>query len=164
MGKSREDVWCVTNGSIRHYLTTKWGVSRGRNTYGYNICSLYVDGSKVASCNGGGYDMTGTVVGLWLAKAYAEQLRKKIKAEFYGLCFINPNYDPGKAKIDGETVEELEKAGKSFGLERYQASYSASSKLPTKLHTVPHLDGACGIDCTWKVAEAIGLKVERVRV
>lgn len=164
MGNSSNDVWRVTNGSAVHYLTTKWGVSRGRDTYGYNICSLYVDGSKVSSCSGGGYDLTGTVVGLWLAKAYAERLRKKIKAAHYGLCFINPNYDPGKAKIDGETVEEREKAGKSVGLERYQAYYSASSKLPTKQHTVPHLNGGCGIDCMWKVAAAIGLKVERVRV
>ena len=40
----------------------KWTVSRGRYTYGYNICTMYLhrrngDKVKVSSCNGGGYDM-----------------------------------------------------------------------------------------------------------
>ena len=35
-------------------LTFKWTVSKGRETYGHNICTLFVDGKKIASCNGGG--------------------------------------------------------------------------------------------------------------
>lgn len=44
-------------------LQFKWTISRGRDTYGYNICSLYVDGKKVSGCSGGGYDMMGTCLG-----------------------------------------------------------------------------------------------------
>ena len=44
-------------------LTFKWTVSRGRDSYGYNIVTLRVDGDKVSSCNGGGYDMKGTCLG-----------------------------------------------------------------------------------------------------
>lgn len=55
-------------------LEFKWSVSRGRDTYGYNICTLYADGERVARCNGGGYDMQGTVLGHFLARHFAERL------------------------------------------------------------------------------------------
>lgn len=59
-------------------LDFKWTVSRGRDTYGYNIVTLRVDGQKVSSCNGGGYDMKGTALGNWVARAFsAELLRLK---------------------------------------------------------------------------------------
>ena len=215
-------------------LEFKWTVSRGRETYGYNICSLYVDGHKAASCNGGGYDMKGTAFGRWLAREYAsrlyalkpEQMPEQSHWEradptprlcediecliahsddppqyedtckhcggetrldyhagkrvddgryFYGLSFHIPNYDPGKATVDhppvfgkeedsGKTVDQLETEGKSFGLERYQAFYSASSHQPTDVHTVPLIDGACGFSSVEKIANAIGLRLEYVPV
>jgi len=216
-------------------LEFRWTVSRARDTAGYNICTLYVDGSRVARCNGGGYDMKGTVLGDFIAKHYADRLRS-LKPEdmpeqshwkaadkpraicinrdcqhcgegvidsaehyapcphcgqdtrpdahdgkriddgryFYGLTFHDPNYDPSKAVIgvdctdrtlshddhEGETVEQAEDAGVSFGLERYQAFYSASSKVPTERHTVPLIDGACGMSSVEKIAQAIGLSLE----
>lgn len=229
-------------------LEFRWTVSRGRDTYGYNICTLYVDGRKVARCNGGGYDMKGTCLGSFIAAAYADRLNglrpedmpeqshwqpdrkricngkcfeewnaKRIEAiaddkeydgdlprlpedcyecptcggdtrpsgdgksiddghYFYGLTFHDPNYDPSKAVIGkdcsehclsnedktGKTVEEAEAAGVSFGLERIQAVYSASSKHATERHTVPSIDGACGFESVVKIAEAIGLKLEWV--
>lgn len=57
-------------------LEFRWTVSRGRDSYGYNICTLYVDGERVSACNGGGYDMKGTALGNWLAHAYADRLVK----------------------------------------------------------------------------------------
>lgn len=62
-------------------LEIKWTVSRGRDSYGYNVCTLFVDGMKAARCNGGGYDMKGTVLGSWLAKAYADRLLKLTAAD-----------------------------------------------------------------------------------
>jgi outer membrane lipoprotein SlyB len=44
----------------------KWTESRGYNTAGWNICTLYIDGKRAASTKGGGYDMTGAVWGNWL--------------------------------------------------------------------------------------------------
>lgn len=42
-------------------LEFKWSVSRARDTFGYNICSLWIHTDagreKVASACGGGYDM-----------------------------------------------------------------------------------------------------------
>ena len=174
-------------------LSFRWTVSRARNTAFYNICTLWVDGKRDASCIGGGYDMRGTVLGSWIARRFADRLLKLKEADmpaqhewkdgqrvekghyFYGLTFHDPNYDPGKAIIgkdaddrtlgggsEGKTVEQAEKEGTSFGLERYQALYAASSKVPTDRHTVPLIDGACGITEVWKIAEAIGLKFERI--
>ncbi len=235
-------------------LEFAWTVSRGRDTYGYNVVTLRADGRKVARCNGGGYDMQGTCLGSFLESAYADRLRAlkpedmpaqshwqpdlrrvcegKCKTDynkrlmsaiadgkadeiekatlprlpedcfecptckgptmnccgdgkrvedgryFYGLTFHDPNYDPGKAVIGedcsdrtlsktgskGETVAEAEKAGKSFGLERLQAIYSASSKHATERHTVPCIDGACGFRSVEEIAKAIGITLQYVPV
>lgn len=200
-------------GLQQFYLEFKWTVSRGRDTYGYNICTLYVDGERVARCNGGGYDMEGTVFGNFLARNYADRLRAlkiapptsetcwhckgtgflgeaddrgkcfhcrgtgilELEAGFLGLTFHDPNYDPGKAVIGkdcsdrtltlegeagGMTVAEAEAKGISIGLERYQAIYAASSKWPTERHTIPSIDGACGMRSVEKIAEAIGLRLD----
>ncbi len=38
------------------YLAVRWSTSRGRDTYGYNICSVTDQAtSKRYSCKGGGY-------------------------------------------------------------------------------------------------------------
>jgi hypothetical protein len=224
-----------------------WTTSRARDSYGYNVCTLYADGKKVARCNGGGYDMKGTDLGDYIARAYADRLMKlrpedmeehkhferaekprmicenaacvvsnihangagednenyllppgtekcpkcggptrvdhrdgKVVSEgryFYGLSFHDPNFDPGKAVIGtdcddrtmtnngeakGKTVEQAEKDGETIGLERYQAFYRASSKVPTERHTVPLIDGACGFSSVERIMKAIGLSLRYV--
>jgi hypothetical protein len=78
------------------FLTFKWTTSRGRNTYGYNICSLYVDGKKVASCSGGGYDMQGSCFGDWLEKQFKEEIKTLDVDKYYGLSEYN-----GVRHLDG---------------------------------------------------------------
>lgn len=94
-------------------LSFRWSVSR---------CSLWVDGCKVSSCNGGGYDMKGTAAGNWIEKrldifpgvlrlASDTNLRyKNVRHDgFYGLCFYDKakktwrkHYKPGYlVKVDG---------------------------------------------------------------
>jgi len=80
------------------YLEFRWTVSRGRNTYGYNICSMYIDGKKVSSCNGGGYDMKGTCFGDWIEKTYQEQLKTLNPKEYYGMRVYD---DSEKIYCDG---------------------------------------------------------------
>jgi hypothetical protein len=150
------------------YLEFKWTVSRARDSYGYNVCTLYVDGEKVSRCNGGGYDMHGTCLGNWAAQQFKQELINN-KIEHYGLTYHNPNYDPGKAipkdtVFDGEntenkTVEQLEQEGKSLGLDRYQAFYSASSKTPTDKHIIPLIDGATGFSNVERILKKIGYVV-----
>jgi len=170
---------------IGKILEFHWTVqSRGDR---YPVCTMrtpiYNGIQKLAACNGGGYDMRGTCLGTWLCKEFADEIRK-IKLDkypdrndgrqFYGLSFRDPNYDPGKAiveKPDGvftkegdvpATVEQLEKEGKSLGLDRYQAVHRASSPVPTKNHTVPYIDGACGEDCVRRIMNAMGFDIKYI--
>lgn len=153
-------------------LEFRWTTSRARDSYGYNVCTLYVDGCKVASCNGGGYDMQGTCLGIWVEREYADRLRKlrpaKIRKQnqgrgFYGLTFHDPDFDPGKAKLpSGKTVAQAEADGDSMGLDRYQQFHKASSIVPSKRHHVPQIEGGCGISCVQTIMGAIGLKMQYV--
>lgn len=120
-------------------LKIKWTTSRGQNTYGYNICTLYADGDKEASCNGGGYDMEGTVLGEYITKEYADRLKalpanygsSDINKGFYGLSFYNKAENKRHATYkEGDTV---------------------------------HIDGACGVSSVRAIAEAIGLELEYSR-
>lgn len=176
----------LSNNAKRHVgeqITIRWGTSRGRETAGYTTCSLRNGaGKRVAACNGGGYDLRGTVVGHWIAATFADDLRK-LRAEdmpehthwqlshrricygryFYGLTFHDPDFNPGKAKIgaEGKTVEQAEKDGESLGLERYQAFYRASSHVADKQHRIPRIDGACGFDSVLRILNAIGLSLRK---
>lgn len=56
-------------------LTYTWSVSKGRDTYGYNICSLLdTKTNRRYRCNGGGYDMQGTAFAQWLQDIYQDRL------------------------------------------------------------------------------------------
>jgi hypothetical protein len=75
------------------YLSVKWSVSRGRDTYGYNICTIRDEDGKVYRCNGGGYDMQGTSFGMWMQDHYQDRLLKlpdetgidNLQRKYYGL-------------------------------------------------------------------------------
>tara|TARA_Y100001970_G_scaffold111694_1_gene139388 strand:+ start:985 stop:1464 length:480 start_codon:yes stop_codon:yes gene_type:complete len=135
----------------RYNLKYKWTVSKAVDTYGYDICTLFVNGDKVSRCNGGGYDMQGTCLGDWIERKFKDDLLQ-LKETFYGLTFHNPNWKPPLE------IVEKEKEGKSLGLERYQDFYKQSSDLPTEKHTIPLIDGACGINSVEKILNAIGYK------
>lgn len=83
----------------------KYTVSRGAETYGYNICTLYINGEKVSSCNGGGYDMRGTALGDWIEVQWPDEIKalpasfrdkKGFQKGFYGLT-----HRDGKSFLDG---------------------------------------------------------------
>lgn len=166
-------------------LEFRWTISRAQDSYGYNICSLWVNGRKATSCSGGGYDMIGTCLGTWIATTYPDRLLQleipmttrngKPVQEYYGLSYHDPTFDPGKAiigegcsdrtlgtKSSGKTVEQAEIDGESLGLERYQAFYQASSSVPTARHIIPLIDGACGLSSVEKIMGAICLSLEYV--
>ena len=117
-------------------LAFKWTVSRGRDTYGYNICSLWVHGHKVESCNGGGYDMQGTCLADYLMSEYKDRIIK-LPAQyssldkgkgFYGLCYWK-NGKRRRAYSDGASVS---------------------------------LDGGCGFSSIERIAKRIGLNLRYV--
>lgn len=123
-------------------LTFKYTTSRGRDTYGYNIVTLYANGEKVARTCGAGYDMRGTVLGRYLTDKYNDRLQKlpanygsedKVRG-YYGLVHVLPS-------------------GKRLHV---------NLKNDVTLHTEPktYLDGACGENEMVRIAHAIGVNLE----
>jgi len=97
-------------------LEFKWTVSHARDTYGYNICTLYVDDKKVARCNGGGYDMEGTVLGAWMEKTYQDRLRGLDPKNFHGLFPASCPPIP-RVCLDGACgIESMIAIGEAIGL------------------------------------------------
>jgi hypothetical protein len=90
------------------YLSVKWTVSRGRDTYGYNIVTVRDEDGNAYRCNGGGYDMTGTSFGMWMEANYQDRLLslpdetgvENLQRKYYGLRKITLDGKP-KASLDG---------------------------------------------------------------
>ena len=118
-------------------LTLSWSTSKGRDTYGYNICRLddRNNGQRFRTI-GGGYDMIGTVFGQWLETYYQKELMEISQ----------------QAKRVFNQQKEWIDCGRSdsfYGMNYYVNDGRIS------------LDGACGLECMIRIAEAIGLEVER---
>ena len=120
-------------------LKFKWTVSRGRETYGYNIVSLYVDDVKVSSCNGGGYDMQGTVLGEWVMDNFQDKIRK-----------LPSNYGSGDNKKG------------FYGLSFYNSKTKKTQHRWSKNVKRAYIDGACGQSEVEKIMKAIGLKLKYI--
>lgn len=123
-----------------NHLVISWSTSKGRDTYGWNICRL--DDRKTGKrykTTGGGYDMIGTVFGEWLADYYQADLLALVKD-----LMRNP--------------EAFEDCGYSVsGYIKFKDLYGMTYN--TKNGRVD-LDGACGINSMQAIARAIGLEVQ----
>lgn len=91
-----------------HSVSISWSISRGRETYGWNICrATSRQTGKTYRTMGGGYDMVGTVVGDWFAAEYQAELqamKEQAQAKgghahpnFYGLTIQHD----GTVSLDG---------------------------------------------------------------
>ena len=125
-----------------HNLQISWGVSRGRATYGYNICRLNDSVTRARyRCKGGGYDMIGTVFGEWLQNTYQEKLLALVKELMK---------DPDNFSDCGYSVSGYIKFKGLYGM-----TYNTNTDIVS-------LDGACGIESMRYIAEAIGAEVQWV--
>jgi len=125
-------------------ITITFGTSRGRDTWGYTIVTLRQQGARGQymepypprrySCNGGGYDMKGTVLGQFLADFFREGLKKLSSEEFYGLFFWSKSA-PGKPY-----------------------------KKHIRYHDGDDIiaDGACGWSCMRDILNALGFEIRQV--
>lgn len=119
-----------------NHLSLSWSVSRGRDTYGYNICRLDSrDTGKRYKCSGGGYDMLGTVFGDWLANEHQARLQAWAhKQALVDAGYVTKNYCRIENDVNGLVI-------------RPDGTVS--------------LDGACGIESMLRIAEAIDLDVQQ---
>lgn len=134
-------------------LHFKWTVSRGQDTYGYNICTLLVDGEKKGACNGGGYDMEGTCLALWLQSDYQDKLKILFADEIK------------------QVSEKPQSEGKNWEGKPYKSSHEtvdcrdhfygarAVKRNKTKECGI-ELDGGCGFTSIERIAQAIGIKLK----
>jgi hypothetical protein len=118
-----------------NYLTVTWSVSRGRETYGYNICRLddYDTGQRYRAL-GGGYDIVGTVFADWLTECYQPRLVEISERASSVWCNGSRQHRDSADALYGMTFNETSKR--------------------------VLLDGACGLGSVFRVAEAIGLTVQ----
>ena len=102
------------------YLALGRSTSRGRDTYGYNICRLDVRSTNTRfRCMGGGYDMEGTVVGEWIETAYQNRLLTlNLDAQkLYGAKRINFTGAQEKVYIDGACgIESVLRIAEAIGI------------------------------------------------
>lgn len=126
-------------------LHFKFTISRGRDTYGYNICTLLVDGERVSQCNGGGYDMQGTVLGEWLQNAFQHTLLK----------FMNDNGINEKPPCNTYSTDKGE-------IRRYELNgfYGMWLRVNPNGGAQVILDGGCGFSSMEKIAKAIGITLK----
>ena len=117
-------------------LVFKWTTSKGRNTYGWNICTLKDKrGNKISSTCGGGYDMKGTAFGDFIAHYFGEELKR-----------LSANYG------------SFDKGG-FYGLRHYNNKTRKSQKRASK-HTRTTIDGACGFSSMERILNKIGFGLE----
>jgi hypothetical protein len=121
---------------IARTLTLSTGTSRGMNTYGYLIVRLRDSATgKLYRCNGGGYDMVGTVLADWLTDQYQDAL-----APLAGQAF----YSYGKGQPYTRAADER------------SALYGMAVNLDTGRVSI---DGACGVESVRRIAKAVGVKL-----
>lgn len=120
-----------------HTLHVSFGTSRGRETYGYAVVTLRECGTIKARCNGGGYDMLGTVFGDWLQAEYQDRLMT----------------------IKSRMEARYSKKGGYKGHKANNSLYGGTWKQDAGAVV---LDGGCGFQSMRYIAEAIGLKVRQI--
>ena len=118
-------------------LNISWSVSRGQDTYGYNICRLddIRTGKRYRTC-GGGYDMIGSVLGDWLEDRFQEELRALVA-------------DLPKQKYGGTSYMQI---SEEINPKYYGLTISPDGKVC--------LDGACGVSSMQQIGRALGLKFQ----
>lgn len=123
-----------------NYLSLSWAISRGRDTYGYNICRLDDHNTgKRYRVNGGGYDMIGAALGEWLQTTQ--------QARLMALKDNGPQGAPVTVDCGYATPGYLKRP------DLYGLTFNPTGKAT--------VDGACGVESVIKIAEACGISVTR---
>jgi len=126
---------------MNDYLGIKWTVSRARDTYGWNVCTLTDTRGRKVRCNGGGYDMIGTVVGDWLQDCKQSEL-------------LTIHERAGHFYRNGSFESRNESGSGLYGMTYLQNDDDASGRVV--------IDGAAGIESVRRIARAIGLEISGV--
>jgi hypothetical protein len=114
-------------------LTLSWSISKGRDTYGYNICRLDSNTTRYRAM-GGGYDMKGTVLASWLVDEFQDRLQA-----------IGARAGAHYSKANGYKSSSDDNS--LYGMARNDDTGMIS------------IDGACGVSSVISIAEAINISI-----
>ncbi len=120
-----------------------WSTSKAELTYGFNICTLLVDGQKVTSTTGVGYDMKGTALGNWLEKEFQQRL-----LEISERADTAYTYQQSGGYRLSEENNERNQRDSLYGMYLYRDV----DGNPTRVS----LDGATGMESMRRILNAIG--------
>ena len=149
-----------------HVIRFTWSTSRGRDTYGYNLLTLWEDGRRVASQCGGGYDMTGAAVADWLESAYPVRLLALARERAGSTITRNEGqsgytYTSHTSRYNRKPNPNKRKAGNQrFDIYEPDPNYKEEALSGLSFDATKGtagLDGSCGIQSVEKVISAIGL-------
>jgi len=130
--------------TMGHSVIIKYGTSRGAETYGYTTCSAWIDGKRLGSCSGGGYDLGGTALG--------EAVIKRWPKEIFALA------DRAGSVYDKDTNRNEHRS--TIGTQYLYGLFATTQG--GKVVKV-HIDGGCGFNCVRDIIrEALGMKLRFV--
>lgn len=121
-------------------LTVRFGTSKGADTYGYTTCTASVDGKRLGSCNGGGYDLEGTAV--------AEAVSRLFPADVVRVA--QKDAQATWNRTTGKREDRRHGNGSPEGL--YGLTLIKEDGKPDRAT----IDGGCGLDCVWRILKAMG--------
>lgn len=116
-------------------VSISWGISRGRDSYGWNICrAISRQTGKTYRTIGGGYDMVGTVIGDWFAAEYQAELHALYARDYMKFKAYSNTGHHAHCELHGLFA-------------RPDGSF--------------YMDGGTGIDCMLRIIEACGFEHQR---
>ena len=129
-------------------FSIKWSTSRARDTYGYTVATLYLNryngnAEKVARCNGGGYDLAGTVFGSFIHRFFRDDLKKLASSNGSGDRWNHKNTFYGLSFWDHEH-------------KKYRKYWRPGYVIFT--------DGGCGFSCMERIINAFGVRLVYKRI
>lgn len=121
------------------YLDVTWSISKARDTYGYNRVTVrdIETGKRFVEC-GGGFDMLGSALGQWLQQTCQELM----------LCHV-------------DLACYVRQDRKLIGEDRIKGLYGMTLYIDNGVPSIT-LDGGCGLESMLRIADAIGVKLQRV--
>jgi hypothetical protein len=137
---------------MKNVFVFKYGVSRGQDTYGYNIVSLYVDNKKVASTCGGGYDMNGCVLGQWINQTFGNELRELCAKEIA----------EAQRELDQYKFSGIPDEGLKYYNDRGNGIYGLIVTGHKIFGGIARIDGMCGFSVCKQVLKVLGYELEYI--
>lgn len=130
------------------HVALSWGISRGRDTYGYNIRRL-VDTSTGARfrCMGGGYDMTGTVLADWFTSTRPDLALTLAPRAGWTYDYTAPG-----------TADDANRRTRNDGPDALYGVGAVVKRFGNTRTVRVEMDGACGISTVQRAMEAAGVR------